>query len=127
MTNHLTNQMWSLVPHIKNRHIIGSRWVFHLKSNVEWSIEWHKARLIAKGYSQQPGFKYLEIFTPTICMSTVRTILALVAIEDLHLQSIDILHTHLNGKMDIDVYMEQPEVFMQGSPKKLVCLLDKAL
>jgi len=127
MTNHLTNQMSSLVSHIKNGNIIGSRWVFHLKSNVDWSIEWYKARLVAKGYSQRPGFKYLEIFTPTNCMSTVRTILALVAIEDLHLQSIDILHTHSNGKMDLDVYMEQPEVLMQGSPNELVCLQYKAL
>src|SRR5882724_649867 len=98
MTNHLANQMWSLVPHPKNGNIIGSRWVFHFKYNVDGSIEWHKARLVAKGHSQWPGFEYLEIFTPTIHMSTVRTILALVAIEDLHLWSIDISHTYLIGR-----------------------------
>ena len=60
-------------------------------------------------------------------MSTIRTILALAAIEDLHLRSIDISHAYLNGKMDLDVYMEQPEGFSQGNPNELVCLLDKAL
>jgi len=60
-------------------------------------------------------------------MLTVRTILTLVAIEDLHLCSIDILHAYLNGKMDLEVYMQQPEGFTQGNPKELVCLLDKAL
>ena len=60
-------------------------------------------------------------------MPTVRTILALAAIEDLHLCSINILHAYLNGKMDLDVYMEQPEGLVQGKSKELVCLLDKAL
>ena len=98
MTNHLANQTWSLVPCPKNGNIIRSWWVFHLKYNVDGSIEHHKARLVAKGYSQQPGFKYLEIFSPTIHMSTLKTILALVAIEDLHLWSIDISHTYLIGR-----------------------------
>ena len=60
-------------------------------------------------------------------MPTIRTILTLAAIEDLHLPSVDILHAYLNGKMEVDVYMEQPEGFTQGNPKELVCLLDKAL
>jgi len=60
-------------------------------------------------------------------MPTVRTIFTLVAIEDLHLCSINILHTYLNSKMDLDIYMEQLEGFTQGNPKELVCLLDKAL
>ena len=57
-------------------------------------------------------------------MSTVRTI---VAIEDLHLWSIDTSHPYLNGKMGLDVYMKQLEGFTQGYPNELVCLLDKAL
>jgi len=60
-------------------------------------------------------------------MPTVRMILTLVAIEDLHLHSIDISHAYLNGKMNLDIYMEQPEGFVQGDPKELVCILDKAL
>ena len=60
-------------------------------------------------------------------MPTIRTILALAAIEDLHLQSVDISHAYLNGKMDLDIYMEQPESFAQGNSNELVCLLDKAL
>jgi len=60
-------------------------------------------------------------------MSTVRTILALATIEDWHLQSIDISHAYLNGKVDLPVYMEQPEGFIQGDSCKLVCLLNKYL
>ena len=127
MTNHLANKTWSLVPRPKDGNVIGSRWVFRLKYNTDGSVERHKARLVAKGYSQRPGLEYLEIFAPTVRMQTVRTILALAAIDDLHLRSIDISHAYLNGKMDLQVYMEQPEGFAQGNPRETVCLLDKAL
>jgi len=60
-------------------------------------------------------------------MPTVRTVLALAAIEDWHLWSIDISHAYLNGEMDIPVYMEQPKGFVQGDRRKTVCLLNKSL
>ena len=52
MSNHLSNQTWLLVPHPKDGNVIRSRWVFHLKYNADGSIEWHKAILVAKVYSQ---------------------------------------------------------------------------
>jgi len=60
-------------------------------------------------------------------MPTVRTVLALVAIEDWHLRSIDISHAYLNREMDIPVYMEQHEGLIQGDRRKTICLLNKSL
>ena len=51
----------------------------------------------------------------------------LAALQDLHLHSLDISHAHLNGEMDCDVYMAQPEGFVEGDPKAKVCLLQKAI
>ena len=51
----------------------------------------------------------------------------MAAIEDLHLRSIDISHAYLNGEMDCDVYMEQPEGFAVGDPREMVCLLKKSI
>ena len=82
---------------------------------------------MAKGYNQCPGFEYLEVFAPTVHMPTVRTVLALTAIEDWHLQSIDILSAYLNDEMDVPVYMEEPEGFNQGNCGKIVCLFNKSL
>src|SRR5882672_6108546 len=127
MKNHVDNNTWTLVPRPDNCNVIGSRWVFRLKYNTDGTIERRKARLIAKGYNQRPGFEYLEVFVPTVRMSTVRTILALAAIKDWHLRSLDISHVCLNRKMDVPVYMEQPEGFTQGDCSKLVCLLNKSL
>ena len=58
------------------------------------------SRLVAKGYNQRPGFDYLEIFAPTVRMPTIRVVLAMAAIQDLHLRSIDISYAYLNGEMD---------------------------
>jgi hypothetical protein len=80
------------------------------------SFERYKGRLVAQGFSQRPGFEYLEVFAPTVRLPTLRIILALAALHDLHLWSVDISNAYLNGDMDCDVYMEQPEGFAQGNP-----------
>jgi hypothetical protein len=117
---HKTNGTWI-------RPVIGSRWVFTQKYRADGSFERYKGRLVAQGFSQCPGFEYLEVFAPTVRLPTLRIILALAALHDLHLWSVDVSNAYLNGDMDCDVYMEQPEGFAQGNPKELVCLLKKSL
>ena len=51
----------------------------------------------------------------------------LAALQDLHLHSLDVFHAYLNGEMDCEVYMAQPEGFVEGDPKAKVCLLQKAI
>lgn len=124
---HESNGTWSLVERPADRKVIGSKWVFKLKRNADGSIDRYKARLVAKGYNQRPGFDFLEIFAPTVRMPTIRVVLALAALHDLHLRSVDVSNAYLNGEMDCDVYMEQPEGFAQKDSRKYVCLLQKAL
>ena len=104
----------TLVPHPKDSPIIGSKWVFTKKYRADGSFEHYKGCLVAQGFSQCPGFEYLEVFAPTVRLPTLRVILALAAIHDLHLWSVDISNAYLNGEMDCDVYMEQPEGFVEG-------------
>jgi hypothetical protein len=82
--------------------------------------------LVAKGYSQCPGFDFKETFAPTVCYSTIRIVLALAALEDLELRSIDISHAYLNGTLEEEIYMQQPEGFEVGGPDH-VCKLRKSL
>jgi hypothetical protein len=105
---------------------IGSGWVFQVKRHADGSIERYKARLVAKGYSQCPGFDYTEVFAPTFCQSSLRLILALSAIEDLELHSVDISSAFLNSDLDEEIYMKQPEGFHEGGPNH-VCKLKKSL
>jgi hypothetical protein len=124
---HSTNGTWKLVPRPAGKKVIGSKWVFKVKRNADGSIERYNSRVIAKGYNQRPGFNYIEIFAPTVRMPTIRVVLAISALHDYHLRSIDISHAYLNGEMDCDVYMEQPEGFAEGDPRQTVCLLQKSI
>ena len=82
----------------------------------------YKAQLVAKGYSQQPGFDFKEIFAPTVRYSTIHIILTIAALENLELHSVDISHAYLNGELEKEIYMQQPEGFEMGGPE-YVCRL----
>jgi hypothetical protein len=51
--------------------------VFTQKYRADGSFERYKGRLVAQGFSQRPGFEYLEVFAPTVRLPTLRIILAL--------------------------------------------------
>lgn len=126
MTAHLTNGTWELVDLPPGRVAIGSKWIYTLKHKLDGSLERFKARLVAQGFSQRPGFDFDETFASTMRWSTLRIILALAAIEDLELRTVDISHAFTNGDIDTEIYMKQPEGFKEGGPEK-VCRLNKSL
>ena len=68
------------------------------------------------------GVDYHEVFSPTFKPATLRVILALAATHDLHLRSIDFSSAYLNGDLEEEVYMTQPEGFPQGSPTQVLRL-----
>ena len=89
---------------------------FAQKFLSDGALEQYKARLVAKGYSQRPGYDYLETFAPTVRMASIRVVLALSALEDLDLRSVDISHAYINGDLEEEIYMDQPEGFHFGNP-----------
>src|ERR1700742_181631 len=117
---HQRNGTWSRTQLPKGASAIGCRWVFKVKRNADGSIECYKAHLVAKGFLQHPGFDFTETFSPTAKYQVIRTIFALSAVKDLHLQSIDISHAFINGDLDAEVYMRQPEGFESGDPSEVL-------
>jgi hypothetical protein len=117
------NGTWELAQLPPGRKAIGCRWVFLIKRKSDGSIDRYKARLVAKGFSQRPGFDFDETYASTVKWATLRAILALAALEDLEIESIDISSAFLNGDIDAEVYMQQPEGFSQGSPEQVLRLI----
>jgi len=122
----IENGTWEIVELPHGKKAIGSGWVWRIKYNPDGSIERYKARIVAKGYLQRPGFDYIASFAPTYRPAGLRLVLALTAIKNLELRSVDISSAFTYGDLDEEIYMEQPEGFHQGGPN-MVCRLKKGL
>ena len=106
---------------------IGCKWVFKTKQDSLGNIEICKARLVAKEFTQKEGIDYTETFSPVSKKDSLHIILALVAHLDLELKQMDVKTTFLNGKLDEEVYMKQPEGFPSSDGEQLVCKLKKSI
>ena len=122
----VSNGTWDIVRLPEGEKAIGSGWVFKIKRNADGSIERFKGRFVAKGFSQRPGLDFTEVFAPTVRMATIRLILAIAAIEGLHLRSVDISNAFLKGDLEEEIYMKQPEGFHEFGPE-YVCRLRKSI
>ena len=102
-----SNQVWELVDLPKGRKAIRNKWVLKIKCKVDGTIDKYKARIVAKGYTQQEGIDYEETFSPVVRFTSIRLILAIVASIDLELHQMDVKTTFLNGDLEEEIYMQQ--------------------
>lgn len=127
MDSILGNQTWELAELPKGVKSIGSKWVFKKKLNPDGSISTYKARLVAKGYRQREGVDYFDTYAPVARISSIRTLIAISAIKGLHIHQMDVKTAFLNGYLNDEVYMEQPEGFVILGQENKVCRLVKSL
>ena len=121
------NETWELVPLPRGRKAISSKWVFKVKETVEGFIERYKARLVAKGFLQKYGVDFEETFAPVAKFTSIRIILSLAAHYQLLLHQMDVKTAFLNGILDEEIYMKQPEGFVDSNYPDHVCKLKRAL
>ena len=82
---------------------------------------------MAKGFRQQEGVDFDEIFSPVVKMTTLRCVLALAAHMDMDLVQMDVKTAFLHGDLQEEIYMQQPKGFEEEGKDKLVCKLKKSL
>ncbi|XP_075636638.1 uncharacterized protein LOC142608863 [Castanea sativa] len=121
------NDVWTLVPRPEGEHIIGTKWIFHNKTDEKGNMIRNKARLVAQGYSQMEGVDYNETFAPVARMESIRFPLALACHLKFKLYQMDVKTAFLNGFLKEDVYVAQPNGFIDSHFPNHVLYLKKAL
>jgi hypothetical protein len=123
----IKNDVWEIVPRPKGKDVVSSKWLFKIKHAANGSIEKYKARFVARGFSQKEGIDYEETFAPVARYTSIRTIIALAAKMKWKLHQMDVKTAFLNGVIEEEVYIEQPQGFEVEDKKSHVCRLKKAL
>ncbi|XP_076937607.1 uncharacterized protein LOC143605339 [Bidens hawaiensis] len=118
---------WILTDLPKDHKAIGLKWVFKTKRDASGNIIKHKAHLVAKGYVQQHGIDFEEVFAPVARIETVRLILALAAYNKWEVHHLDVKSAFLHGELKEEVYVSQPEGFVKPQDKGKLYKLSKAL
>ena len=106
------NKTWELVDRPQERKVIGVKWVFRTKLNVDGSVNKYKARLVVKGYEQIFGVDYSKTFAPVARLDTIRLLLAISAQLGWKVHQMDVKSAFLNGILQEEIYVEQPEGFV---------------
>ncbi|KAK8957155.1 hypothetical protein KSP39_PZI001100 [Platanthera zijinensis] len=120
------NQTWTLVSLPPCQKPVGCKWVFVIKHAADGTIDRLKARLVARGFTQQQGLEYEETFSPVDKLNTVRVLISVAVHRQWPLLQLDIKNAFLNGDLQETVYMQQPPEF-ETTGESQVCHLLKAL
>ena len=121
------NNTWTLTTLPMDQKAIGLKWVYKTKRDAKGKIIKYKARLVAKGYVQEQGIDFDEVFAPVARIETVRLILALAAYHGWQVHHLDVKSAFLHGELKEEVYVTQPEGFIQDENRGKVYKLTKAL
>ena len=120
-------QTWVLVPHSPNMNVVGCKWVYRTKLNADESLNKHKARSVAKGFHQVAGVDFAETFSPVVKHATIRIVLALAVNFGWSLRQLDVECAFLHGILQEEVFMEQPQGFVDSAKFTHVCKMLKSI
>ncbi|GJZ94027.1 zinc finger, CCHC-type containing protein [Tanacetum coccineum] len=127
MDSIMHNNTWKLADLPPGCKPLGSKWIFKRKMKVDGSIDKYKARLVIQGFRQKEGIDFFDTYAPVARITTIRLLLALAAIHNLVIHQMDVKTAFLNGELDEEIYMKQPEGFVMPGNDNKVCKLVKSL
>ena len=118
---------WELTDLPEGGTPIVCKWVYLKKTDENGNVTKFKAQLVAQGFSQKPGIDYSNngTFAPVMRFDTLRTVLALTAVNGWDLRQFDIKGAYLNSYIEEEIYMRQPPGFEDGTAQ--VCKLKRSL
>jgi hypothetical protein len=123
----MKNDVWEIVPRPERKSVVTSRWLYKIKHVADGSIDKYKARFVARGFSQKEGIDYEETFSPVARYTSIHTIISLASMMGWKLHQMDVKTVFLNGMIEEEVYIEQPQGFVIHGKESHVCRLKKSL
>ncbi|GKE33717.1 retrovirus-related pol polyprotein from transposon TNT 1-94, partial [Tanacetum coccineum] len=120
-------QVWELVDKPFGKTIIKLKWLWKNKKDEDQTVIRNKARLVAKGYAQEEGIDFEESFAPVARLEAVRIFVAYVAHKSFPIYQMDVKTTFLNGPLKEEVYVAQPDGFVDPDHPEKFYRLRKAL
>uniref|UniRef100_A0A2N9HY75 Reverse transcriptase Ty1/copia-type domain-containing protein n=1 Tax=Fagus sylvatica TaxID=28930 RepID=A0A2N9HY75_FAGSY len=116
---------WDMTTLPPSKSAVGCKWVYKIKTRADGSVERYKARLVARGFTQEYGIDYEETFAPVARLTSVRSLLAVAAVRHWPLFQMDVKNAFLNGDLLEEVYMQPPPGYPDSQNQ--VCRLRRAL
>ncbi|GKA63123.1 retrovirus-related pol polyprotein from transposon TNT 1-94 [Tanacetum coccineum] len=120
-------EVWELVPRPDKVMVITLKWIYKVKLDELGGILKNKARLVARGYRQEEGIDFEESFAPVARLEAIRIFLAFAAHMNMVVYQMDVKTTFLNGNLREEVYVSQPDGFVDPDNPNHVYKLKKAL
>ncbi|KAL0367632.1 UNVERIFIED_CONTAM: Retrovirus-related Pol polyprotein from transposon TNT 1-94 [Sesamum radiatum] len=108
----MQNHTWELMDLPPGSTPLGCKWILKRKYKADGSIDKYKARLVAKGFKQKEGLDFFDTYSPVTRITSIRVLIAIAALYDLEIHQMDVKTAFLNGELDEEIYMEQPEGFV---------------
>jgi hypothetical protein len=123
----MNNDVWDIVLRLEGNFVVTSKWIYKIKHTTNGIIEKHKEIFVVRGLSQVEGTDYEETFYPISRYTSIQTIISLATCMGWRLHQMDVKTTFLNGDIEEEVYIEQPDGFFIHEKESHVCRLRKAL
>ncbi|GJX68106.1 retrovirus-related pol polyprotein from transposon TNT 1-94 [Tanacetum coccineum] len=120
-------QVWELVDKPFGKNVIKLKWLWKNKKDEDQTVIRNKARLVAKGYAQEEGIDFEESFAPVARLEAVRIFVAYAAHKSFPIYQMDVKTAFLNGPLKEEVYVAQPDGFVDPDHPDKVYRLRKAL
>ncbi|GJS73106.1 zinc finger, CCHC-type containing protein [Tanacetum coccineum] len=122
----MSNNTWVLADLPPGCKPLGCKWIFKRKIKVDGTIEKFKAMLVIQGFGQKSRIDYFDTYAPVARISTIRVLIAIASIHNMIIHHMDVNTSFLNGELDDEFYMNQPQGFIMPGNENKVCKLIKS-
>jgi hypothetical protein len=119
------NNTWKLVLLPPNKAVVSGKWCYQAKTKAGGIVQQHKARYVARGFTQRPGVDFMKTTSPIVALTLLRSLLAIATKQDIEIKQLDVNSTFLYRDLRKEIYLKQLEGFQinRANGKKLVCKL----